>query len=138
MTSKEMKLAAIVSDNSLNLPFPYNSSNNFGELQVRNRPGKGTDVIFSIQKGQIICPSYGDGCTVTVRFDQAPPIKFGGIGPTDNSSDTVFLHDTKRFIAGASKAKKILVQVTMYQAGSQTLEFSPPSGLVWPIKSASK
>lgn len=130
MTSKENRFASVMSDNSLVLPFPYNSESNLGGLTVRSS-GSGTEVLVTIQKGQILCPGYGDGCTVTVRFDQAQPVRFGAIGPADHSSTVFFIHDAKRFVALASKAKKILIQFTMYNAGTQTLEFSPPTPLVW-------
>ena len=131
MTSKESKFSSLTSDNVLRLDFPYKDSSNYGNLTVRNMPSSGTNVLVSVSKGQIICPGYGDGCTVTVRFDQAPPVRFGAIGPSDHSSTVFFIRDTKRFIAGAVKAKKILIQFTMYQAGSQTLEFSTAIPLVW-------
>jgi len=92
---------------------------------IRKREDKSTpEVYFLVDKGQILCPSYGDGCQVTVRFDQAQPVRFGGIGSSDHSSTEVFIRDSSRFIASASKAKKILIQVTMFQAGRQTLEFT--------------
>lgn len=131
MTSKESRRAVVTSDNTLNLDFPYKSTNNYGRVTVRYDASEGTDVAVLIEKGHILCPSYGRGCNVTVRFDEATPIRFRAIGPSDHSTTIFFIHDTKRFIAGASKAKKILIQFTMYQAGNQTLEFSPPSPLVW-------
>ena len=130
MTSKVENTASVTSDNSLDLPFPYKTDYNHGYLNVRGS-GSRPEVLVTINKGQILCPGYGDGCRVTVRFDQAPPVRFGAIGPNDHSSTAFFIHDAKRFVALASKAKKILVQFTMYNAGNQTLEFSPTTPLVW-------
>ena len=129
MTSKETKFASIVSDSSLDLKFPYGGPN-FGAITIRERGGS-TDVMVRVQKGQIPCHGFSGGCTVLVRFDTAPPTKFSAVGPDDSSTETVFLHDTGRFINGAKKARKILVQFTMFQAGTQTLEFSPPTPLDW-------
>ena len=130
MTSKEKSTASVTSDNTLKLAFPYATEGNYGFLMVRGSVAR-PEVLVSIVKGQILCPGYGDGCTITARFDQAPPIRFGAIGPSDHSSTIFFINDAKRFVALASKAKKILVQFTMYNAGNQTLEFSPSAPLVW-------
>lgn len=130
MTSKEENTAALTSDNMLDLAFPYKTEYNYGFLTVRGSPAR-PEVLVSIVKGQILCPGYGDGCSITARFDQAPPIRFGAIGPSDHSSTVFFIHDAKRFVTLASKAKKILVQFTIYNAGNQTLEFSPSAPLVW-------
>jgi hypothetical protein len=130
MTSKEQRFGEVRSDNSLSLSFPYSSNSNYGYLTIRNMKGKDEVLVF-IQKGQILCPGYGDGCTVTARFDQAPPVKFNAIGPSDHSSEVFFIRNASSFIASASKAKKILVQFTVYNEGSQVLEFSPTTPLVW-------
>jgi hypothetical protein len=130
MTSKERNLAYLTSDNSLDLEFPYKADYNYGRLVVRGSAVR-PEVYVSITKGQILCPGYGDGCTISARFDQAPPIRFRAVGPDDYSSTAFFIRDAKRFVSLASKAKKILVQFRMYNAGTQTLEFSPEEPLVW-------
>lgn len=125
MTSKFWEYAEVRSDNTLSLAFPYTSNTNYGTLLIRKREDKSTpEVYFLVDKGQILCPSYGDGCQVTVRFDQAPPVRFGGIGAADHRGTEVYIRDSSRFIASASKAKEILIQITMFQAGHQTLEFT--------------
>ncbi|MEI2623497.1 MAG: hypothetical protein V9G23_06065 [Giesbergeria sp.] len=131
MTSAATKTASLISDNTLNLAFPYKDSDNYGFLTIRQTTGKPVDVLVSIVKGQILCPGYGDGCTVTVRFDNDKPIRFGAIGPSDHSSTAFFIHNTSRFLSGARKAKRILIQFTMYNAGEQTLEFNPAQSLEW-------
>ncbi len=131
MTSAAIKVATLMSDNTLRLPFPYNDSENYGFLTIRQSAGKSVDVLVSIRNGQILCPGYGDGCTVTVRFDDDKPIRFGAIGPSDHSSTAFFIHNTSRFLTGAKKAKRMLIQFTMYNAGEQTLEFNPAQNLEW-------
>ena len=138
MTSAATKVATLISDNALNLPFPYKDSENYGFLTIRQSAGKSVDVLVSIGKGQILCPGYGDGCTVTVRFDNEKPIRFGAIGPSDHSSTVFFIHNTNRFLTGAKKAKRILIQFTMYNAGVQTLEFNPAQSLEWNSTQANK
>lgn len=138
MTSAATKVATLMSDNTLSLPFPYKDSENYGLLIIRQSTGKPVDVLVSIKKGQILCPGYGDGCTVTVRFDNDKPIRFGAIGPSDHSSTAFFIHNTSRFLTGAKKAKRILIQFTMYNAGEQTLEFNPAENLEWNTTTSKK
>lgn len=129
MTGKPVRQAYVTSVNSLALDFPYRGSN-YGQLTVRQHPKHGLDVIVSVEKGQMLCRSY-DGCVVQVRFDDAPPSEFSAAGPADHSTTSLFLQNPKRFIAGASKAKHVRVAFSMYQAGTQVLEFSTPAGLDW-------
>lgn len=132
MTSKMSSSAMITSENSLDLNFPYKGSN-YGRLVVRNHPKEGLGLIFMVEKGQIICNNYR-GCPISIRFDDAPALQFTGNHPSDSSSNAIFINQASKFIAPAKKAKKILVQVTMYQAGSQVLEFKSTKPLEWPIK----
>jgi hypothetical protein len=130
MTGKVTKFASVTSDNKLDLRFPYQSEKNYGDLYVRQKAGR-TDVYVTIEKGQILCPGYGDGCTVTVRFDNYTPARFSAIGPSDHGSTSFLIRDSARFVAAAKKARKILVQFTMFQSGQQVLEFSPGTPLEW-------
>ena len=131
MTSQTRAFAIVRSTNSLSLDFPYRGRN-YARFTIRAK-GKGTpDVIFTIDKGQLLCRSWEYSCTINVRFDDRPAIKFSGIGPSDHSSDTAFLNNPQRFISEARKAKTIRVSVDVYQAGTQVLEFSPPKPLEWP------
>ena len=138
MTSTATTFASLKSDNVLSLPFPYKDSENRGSLYVRQAIGKPVDVFVTIKRGQILCPGYGDGCEVTVRFDNDKPIRFRAIGPNDHSSTTFFIRNTGSFLSGAKKAKRILIQFTMYNAGDQTLEFNPMKSLEWNGASAKK
>lgn len=131
MTGKATKFASVLSDNRLTLQFPYEDSANYGLLTIRQRAGEPADVLFSISKGQILCPGYGDGCTVTVRFDNDKPMQFSAIGPSDHSSTVLFIINSSRFISGAKKANRILIKFTVYNAGGQILEFKPVNALEW-------
>lgn len=129
MTSKSATYATLQSSNSLNLDFPYKGQNN-GYLTVRQHPKYGLDVIFRVDKGQLLCSAY-NGCVVTVRFDDKPAMRFSGTGPADHSSDTIFLSGAQSFIAEAKKAKKILVQSNIYHNGAPVLAFSALQPLIW-------
>jgi hypothetical protein len=137
MTGKKSATAYIVSNNSLSLGFPYRGKNH-ATMIVRQHPKFGLDVIFQIEQGQILCRSYGDDCSVMVRFDDKPPVRFSAVGPADHSSTSVFLQARSKFIADAKRAKRILVQPTLYQNGSPVLEFTTVQPLDWPIGGSSK
>jgi hypothetical protein len=129
MTGKKSESAMVISDNSLSLQMPY-AGNNHGTLIVRRHPTYGLDVIVTVDKGQILCRSY-DGCKISLKFDEGKPQRFAASPAADHSSEVVFIDDKKRFITSAKKAKQILVQFPMYQAGEPVLEFSVPVELVW-------
>lgn len=131
MTGKTSSTARVGSDNSLSFGFPYKGPNS-GSLYVRQGPGKGLDVLVTIEKGQMICSA--SGCTVRVRFDEGQPMSFGASRPSDHSSTALFLDSEQRFVTQARKAKKILVEFTAYQQGNQVLEFSTAEPLKWPPK----
>lgn len=132
MTGKTASYASLKSDNSLSLSSPYDGVN-FGTLHVRKHPKYGTDVFVKIEKGQILCRSY-DPCRIAVKFDNAAPRAFEGLSAADNSTETVFLESTGKFIAAAKKAKKILIQIPLHRGGEQVLEFTTPVELVWKTK----
>lgn len=129
MTGKAEKYAIATSSNSLSLAFPYAGANK-GRIYVQKHPQNGTNVYLIIDKGQILCSAVTK-CTVQIRFDDDQPITFKGGGAADHDSRVVFILDSKRFIARATKAKKILAQINLYQNGNQVLEFSTAEPLVW-------
>jgi len=131
MTGKPMNAAMLRSSNSLNLGFPYKGENH-GSLMVLKDKAIGFGLGLSVEKGQIICDAYS-GCTVAFRFDEAQPIKFHAITMKDYSSTHLAFRDGRRFVAAAAKAKRILVQITMYQAGEQVLEFQTSKPLEWKV-----
>lgn len=131
MSGKVMTTATAVSVNQLDLPFPYDGANH-GYLSVRNSP-LGLQVIYSVDKGQVLCPSRA-GCHVTVRFDDDKPTRFSARPANDRSPEFVFLSDQRRFTARAKTAKTIRVQADMYRAGAPVTKFHTPEGLEWPPK----
>lgn len=129
MSGRKTTLAILESDNSLALDFPY-AGQNFGRLMIRHHPKHGTHAIVAVDKGQILC-SLGMACRILVKFDGMPPKRFKGIPPDDHSTTSVALAPAGEFIEAATKAKRIMVQLQMFQAGEPILEFSTPSGLTW-------
>ncbi|MBR7634237.1 hypothetical protein [Janthinobacterium lividum] len=113
--------ANVHSTNSVNFDFPYSGLQN-AKLTLRAGYRQGKDVIFSIRKGQILCPSYQD-CTVLVRFDDEKPVNYSAVAPADNSSDTIFLRNYEKFLGKLQKAKRVRIAVDIFQEGAPVFEF---------------
>lgn len=113
-----MKTATVFSNNTIELDFPYNGGTT-GSIVVRNHPRSGEEVIFSINKGQIIC----NNCTLTIRFDNGKPFKVKTNQPADYSSTLLFLLGHKRLVDEINTSKKMMVEVVLYQSGSFVFEF---------------
>ncbi len=79
--------ASLMSSNTVQFGFPYSGAQH-GTLTLRIDPKYGKDVIFSIEKGQILCHSYQD-CTVRVRFDEENAVSYSAVGAADNWSTPI-------------------------------------------------
>lgn len=109
------------STNTAEFDFPY-SGEQHATLTLRTHPRWGKDLIFRIEKGQLLCNSY-DGCTVLVRFDDGKAERFSAIGPEDNSSEVLFIQNYGRFVEKMLKASRVRVAVSVFQEGNPTFEF---------------
>lgn len=115
-------VAWVKSSNTVNFGFPY-SGVKHGDLTLRAHPRHGKDVIFKIEKGQILCHSY-DNCTVLVRFDDEKAERFSASNAADHSTETIFIKNYSRFMEKMLKAKKVRVSVNIYQEASPVFEFN--------------
>jgi len=122
MTQKDIWSATVVSNNSIELDFPY-AGPQTATLEVRRHPQYGKDIIFQIERGQILCEPF-HGCSVLVRFDDQPAERYAAGPPADHSTTVLFIKNYDKFVQRAIKAKKVFIQVSIYQNGNQTLEFN--------------
>jgi hypothetical protein len=69
---------------------------------------------------------------VLVRFDDDKMLSFASVGPDDLSSNALFLQGNvgSQFINRMKTAKRLRVQVPVYQEGMQQLEFNV-NGFTW-------
>ena len=133
MTDRKTETACITSTNQVLQTSPYH--NTTARLCIRQSPRYGLDAYVVLNGGgQILCRSY-DGCTFKVRFDQSPQQSFSGGGSADGSSNIVFVRNAQRFVTSAKAADVTRIEIQLYQAGNQILEF-PTMGLVWPRPSS--
>ena len=121
MTGGSRMTASVESTNTVDFDFPYSGPQN-GRLTLRTDPQYGKDVMFTIEKGQILCPSY-EGCSVQIRFDDEKPGNYAAAGAADHSSNVVFLHDYNRFLNKLRAAKRLRLAVSIYQQGMPVFEF---------------
>ena len=121
MTGQPSHTATVLSDNTVEFDFPYHRPQR-GRLMVRRHPRFGADVIFAIERGQLLCPSY-DGCTVLVRFDEGQPSSFSASPPADNSSESIFIDNYERFVSRMLKARRVRVSPKVYQEGTVIFTF---------------
>lgn len=121
LTGKKSYEARTNSLNTINLGFPYSGIQN-AQLTLRTHPVYGKDLIFSIDKGQLICRSYR-GCEVLVRFDDGQPVKYSASPPSDHSTETLFIRNYSGFAGKMLKAKRVVIGVNIYQNGTEAFEF---------------
>lgn len=122
MTSKKIISANTFSINTINLDFPYRGQQH-GKLTLRNHPRYGKDIIFRIEKGQIICDSF-DECNVLVRFDDKEPQLYKAIGSDDNDFTILFIKNYQKFVENMLKSKKLLINVSIFGNAYNTFEFN--------------
>ena len=113
--------AAVKSSNQVNLDFPYNGSQH-AILTLRSHPRHGEEVIFRIEKGQVLCGSY-DKCNILVRFDDKKAESFIGVPPSDNSTETVFIKNHSKFVKSMLASKLVRISLDIYQNGTQVFDF---------------
>jgi hypothetical protein len=113
--------AYVASTNAVTFDFPYHGAQH-ATLTLRTHPRWGKAVIFQIERGQLLCRSY-DGCNVLVRFDDEQPSPYSATGPSDNSTETLFIQNYNRFIGKMLKSKRVRISADVYQEGAPVFEF---------------
>ena len=113
--------AMIQSTNTVTFDFPYGGSQH-AKLILRTHPRHGKDVLLRLERGQFLCTSY-DGCSVLVRFDDGEARRFSAAPPSDNSTETLFIQNYSRFVAGMLKARRVRISAEVYQEGSPVFDF---------------
>lgn len=129
MTGSRVRFWRLTSDASLALPFP-NAGQNFGRLTIRKRTKQSPEVMFRVDKGQIVCDTP-DTCTLRLKFGEKPPITMAATRSTSGQSSLLFIDDARRFIREAKTASKILAQPTIYGVGPVVVSFSNDRALTY-------
>lgn len=119
MTGEKLRRAEMRSDNSLRLAFPYQGANR-GTLTVIPVEGR-VMVMVGVDKGQILCLQ---GCSITARFDDSVAVHFDARPAADLSTDYIVLDRGDQFVEWLEGARKIRVQISLFQNGAQVLAFT--------------
>jgi len=125
MNDVRSETAQLSSDNSLKLAFPYHRANR-GHLFVSIEKGERVKVAVVVERGQILCSS---DCTIRLRIDGEEAVGVSGALPSDGSSVAVSLSGAEELLLLIKTARKIMIDLPMYQEGRQILEFSPSAPL---------
>ncbi len=126
MRGSVSRFARLGASEPISLDFPYGEST--PELVIRQDPKYGFD-IYITANGQFLCRSY-DNDTVSVKFDDGEIEQWACGDAESGSSDILFIINAESFLAKLRKAKRIIVEADMYQAGRQQMAFDVKS-LKW-------
>lgn len=126
MTDKRVILYGLNSDNEVSAGDVYGTTDAY--ICIRDNNGK-RDVMFSIANGQIIGNSFNGDNYIDVRFDDNAVERYWFDECNDMSSTTIFLKSANKFISKAKTANKILIKVSLYEAGNPTFEFNTDTPL---------
>lgn len=121
MTDKAVVFRFLDSDNTVMQDEIYGETG--GTIAVRSMNGA-NEVMFSIENGQIVGNDIDGSNYVNVRFDGEQPVRYYYNECNDLNSTTVFLKNAKKFIEKAKTAKRILIEVALFEAGNKVFEFS--------------
>jgi len=122
------KYATVTSDNEVDLDFPYGSVN--GAITVRKRAKDGLNIMFSVDKGQILCHNFGDDSYISAKFDEGAVKRYRCTGTSDGSSETAFITNESAFLTNLKKAKQTVIEAEFFQKGNQQFSFQT-AGLKW-------
>ena len=116
------KSATATATESLNLDFPYGGQN-LASVRVRTNP-KGWDVIFHVQKGQLICHQT---CQVKIKVDDKPSRLVSMVRAADSGvSNMLFVQNSGQAQALARElvsATKLAAELPIYKAMNTVVRF---------------
>lgn len=114
------EIATVISSNSLSLSPPYDGTQK-ASLSLRWLRDGANEFVVALEKGQIVCEQAS--CALLIRADDGKAFRITGAHPKDGSSDVVVGTLSTEELRKIQSAKKILIEVTVYQNGEQMLEF---------------
>lgn len=120
MRNSESKFASVRSENTVQFDFPYGET--AATLWIRKDPKFGLDVAMQVDKGQVLCRSYGDS-SVSVKFDDKSIQTFTCTDSSDGSNETAFLTNASRALGELRKANRTIIEAEFYQEGRQQFIF---------------
>lgn len=114
------RYASVISENQVDLDFPYGEVN--GTITIRKRPSDGLNIMFSVDKGQILCNSF-ENSHISAKFDDGSVRKYRCTGTSDGSWETAFIQDEHAFLSELRRSKRAIIEAEFYQKGNQQFTF---------------
>lgn len=105
--------------------------NVYSKIIVRKMKKYGTDVMVCVNDAQIHGSEYYDENYVMVRFDNSTAVKYTYNTPSDGSTDVIFINKATDFIKRLKTAKKIKLEVPLFQEGREIFNFETSEPLQW-------
>ncbi|AGB78348.1 hypothetical protein D782_2374 [Enterobacteriaceae bacterium strain FGI 57] len=115
------EIASVLSENTINLPSPYEGEQK-ATLSLRRLNDGDNEIVIHIDKGQIICDIAL--CSVLFKIDDAKPFGMRFNHPKDGSSNVIIGDLHAKDIKTLKKAKKIKVELTIHQGGEHVFTFN--------------
>lgn len=120
MRDTKAKFAELKSGNKAQLGFPYRGGSTLQLILRKDRDAE-TDVVFVLDRGQLPCHS---NCKIAAKFDDDEVSNWEGTGPASSSSDALFVDEAKDFLTRLKTAKKLVVEVLIYDHGRTQFTFT--------------
>lgn len=127
MSGGKYRLATVDSANEVIFDSPYGGAQR-ATLTLQRSPDSRTSVIFTIERGQLLC--VNEDCPISVRFGTGVAQWFHQHEPADHKTTVRFIENYARFVSQLRKVDVVRIQPTVYENGSPTFEFDV-SGLNW-------
>ncbi|NTV10770.1 MAG: hypothetical protein HGA47_08335 [Zoogloea sp.] len=132
MSGEKSYFASVLSQNSVNLKFPYEGGTRVQITVRKGSKGQYGDgvrdvVLIDVFNGQVVCP--GQKCVGRIKFDSRLE-KFTLRAPRDGSTSTLGIFEVPYFVSKLKKSKRVFLELELYKGGAQIFEFDT-SGFVW-------
>lgn len=119
MRGTTMSMAQLISENSVDFPFPYNGGCQ-GLLAIRKN-GNALEALFTVTNGQF------DGINdyqVSTKVDAGSVMSWSGNGPDQGSHTLMFLTNPVPFIRHFQKGDRMIFEAFFYQHGRAQFTFN--------------
>lgn len=126
MRGTKNTFASIESENEVGVNWPYTPGP--AKLLLRQRSTDGLAVLVLIE-GQFTC-SLSRSNRIAVKFDDSEIEYFGCSEPQSGGSGAIFIEPETKFIESLKIAKRVVVELPVYEAGAQQMIFMV-EGLKW-------
>ena len=124
MRGSNTKFAEIPSTDIIVSGWPYTPAPM--TMTLREGP-QGFDIYLQIS-GQFTCYSGGD--RIAVKFDDGPIEQYSCTNADGGATEVAFVGSEQRFLSKLRSAKKVTLEVPIFQVGRQQVSFDV-SGLEW-------